>query len=185
LTISLSRDGKFDALQRSAEQMLYRVMHWLDDVGVMAIECFLVGDQSLVNDIAPRIHNSRHWTQAGASISQFELHERAVCGLPLPQPEQTGCSMMINLLGLSYDAAWIRHGGAQLHWYGKRLQPGRKTGHIYCCHADAAPFAAWRTALDLPETYQAARDWALGRPPPRGQLIALSIGKVAAREEGK
>lgn len=166
LTISLSRNGRFDRLQRTAEQMLHRVMHGLDYVGVMAIECFLVGDQLLVNEIAPRVHNSGHWTQAGASISQFELHLRAVCGLPLPQPEQTGCSMMINLLGLPYNEAWIRHGASQLHWYDKLLQPGRKMGHINFCHADAAPFADWLTALELPETYQIAREWALARLSP-------------------
>lgn len=166
LTISLSRDGRFERLQRSAEHMLHRVMHRLDYVGVMAIEYFLVGDQLLVNEIAPRVHNSGHWTQAGASISQFELHLRAVCGLPLPQPEQTGCSMMINLLGLPYNAAWIRHGASQLHWYGKLLQPGRKMGHINFCHADAAPLADWLTALELPETYQTAREWALARLSP-------------------
>lgn len=166
LAISLSRDGRFDRLQRSAEHMLHRVMHRLSYVGVMAIECFLVGDQLLVNEIAPRVHNSGHWTQAGASISQFELHLRAVCGLPLPQPEQTGCSMMINLLGLSYNTAWIRHGASQLHWYGKLLQPGRKMGHINFCHADATPLADWLTALELPAKYQTAREWALVRLSP-------------------
>ena len=166
LTISLSLEGRFDHLQRDAEQMLHRVMQRLDYVGVMAIECFLVGDRLLVNEIAPRVHNSGHWTQAGASISQFELHLRAVCGLPLPQPEQTACSMMVNLLGLSYDAAWIRHGAAQLHWYGKPLRPGRKMGHINFCHAEAGPLAAWLAALELPETYRAARAWASARLAP-------------------
>ncbi len=166
LTISLSLEGRFDHLQRSAQQMLHRVMHALDYIGVMAIECFLVGEQLLVNEIAPRVHNSGHWTQAGAAIGQFELHLRAVCGLPLPQPQQMGCSMMINLLGLSYDAAWIRHGASQLHWYGKLLQPGRKMGHINFCHADPAALANWLAALTLPETYQDARDWALARLSP-------------------
>jgi 5-(carboxyamino)imidazole ribonucleotide synthase len=163
LTISLSREGRFEHLQRSAEHMLQRVMARLDYVGVMAIECFVVGDRLLVNEIAPRVHNSGHWTQAGASISQFELHLRAVCGLPLPQPEQTGCSLMVNLLGLSYDEAWMRLGASQLHWYGKVLRPGRKMGHVNFCHADATPLADWLAALELPETYQAARAWALAR----------------------
>jgi 5-(carboxyamino)imidazole ribonucleotide synthase len=163
LTISVSREGRFDRWQRSAQQMLHLVMQHLDYVGVMAIECFLVGDALLVNEIAPRVHNSGHWTQAGASISQFELHLRAVCGLPLPQPQQTGCSMMINLLGLPYDVAWLGHGASQLHWYGKSLQPGRKMGHINVCHADAAALADSLAALALPETCRAARDWALAR----------------------
>ncbi len=166
LTISLSLEDssdKLSRLQRSAQQMLQRVMESLDYVGVMAIEFFLVGEQLLINEIAPRVHNSGHWTQAGASISQFELHLRAVCGLPLPQPQQTGSSMMINLLGLSYDAAWISHGASQLHWYGKALQAGRKMGHINFCHRDPAQLADWLTALALPATYQAARAWALAR----------------------
>ena len=167
LTISLSREGRFDHLQGKAEQMLQRVMQHLDYVGVMAIECFLVGDRLLVNEIAPRVHNSGHWTQSGASISPFELHLRAVCALPLPQPQQNGCSMMINLLGLSYDPAWISDGASQLHWYGKSLQPGRKMGHVNFCHPDAAQLAAWLTALELPATYQGAREWALARLAPK------------------
>jgi 5-(carboxyamino)imidazole ribonucleotide synthase len=166
LTISLSLEGRFDHLQPRAEQLLQRVMQHLDYVGVMAIECFLVGDELLINEIAPRVHNSGHWTQAGASISQFELHLRAVCGLPLPQPQQSGCSMMINLLGLSHDRAWLGPGAAQLHWYGKPWQPGRKMGHINFWHLDGAPFADWLTALALPETYRAAREWALNRLAP-------------------
>jgi 5-(carboxyamino)imidazole ribonucleotide synthase len=166
LTISLSREGRFERLQQRAEQMLQRVMQRLDYVGVMAIECFVVGDQLLVNEIAPRVHNSGHWTQAGASISQFELHLRAVCGLPLPQPEQAGCAMMVNLLGLPYDTAWIRHGASQLHWYDKSWRPGRKMGHINFSHADAAPLADWLAALALPESYTAARAWALDRLSP-------------------
>ncbi len=160
LTISLSCEGRFDRWQSSAEQLLQRVMQHLDYVGVMAIECFIVGEQLLVNEIAPRVHNSGHWTQAGASISQFELHLRAVCALPLPQPEQAGCSMMINLLGLCYDPAWISHGAAQLHWYDKSLRPGRKMGHINFHHADAAQIAKWLAAIELPVAYQAARAWA-------------------------
>jgi 5-(carboxyamino)imidazole ribonucleotide synthase len=166
LTISLSLEGRFEHLQSRAEHLLHRVMQHLDYVGVMAIECFLVGDELLINEIAPRVHNSGHWTQAGASISQFELHLRAVCHLPLPQPQQDGCSMMINLLGLDYDPKWIRDGAAQLHWYGKQWQPGRKMGHLNFWHLDAAPLADWLTALTLPEAYQPAREWALARLAP-------------------
>ena len=163
LTISLSREGRYAHLQGGAQQMLRRVMEHLDYVGVMAIEFFLAGEQLMVNEIAPRVHNSGHWTQAGASISQFELHVRAVCGLPLPQPEQTGCAMMINLLGLHYDAAWIRQGASQLHWYGKAWQPGRKMGHLNFCHPDPAALAGWLAGLALPDHYQGARAWAAAR----------------------
>jgi 5-(carboxyamino)imidazole ribonucleotide synthase len=67
------------------------------------------------------------------------------------------------LLGLAYDPAWIRHGAAQLHWYAKPLQPGRKMGHINFCHADAASLANWLAAIELPDAYQAARAWASAR----------------------
>ncbi len=166
LMISLSQEGRFDHLQSKAEQILQRVMQHLDYVGVMAIECFVVGDELLINEVAPRVHNSGHWTQAGASISQFELHLRAVCGLPLPQPRQGGCSMMINLLGLDYDPKWISDGASQLHWYGKRWQPGRKMGHVNGWHLDAASLAPWLTGLELPDAYQGAREWALARLAP-------------------
>jgi 5-(carboxyamino)imidazole ribonucleotide synthase len=161
LTVSLSQPGRFDALQPKAEQMLREVMQALDYVGVMAMECFIVGGQLLINEIAPRVHNSGHWTQAGASICQFELHLRAVCGLPLPQPEQTGYSMMINLLGLPYNTAWLTQGAAQLHWYGKELQPGRKMGHLNFYHPNPAQLAVWLTALELPARFENAREWAL------------------------
>jgi 5-(carboxyamino)imidazole ribonucleotide synthase len=104
--ISLSQPFRFDDLQPKAEQMLCRVMKALDYVGVMAIECFVVDGRLLVNEIAPRVHNSGHWTQAGAFISQ-SYYIFAVCGLPLPQPEQSGGNMMINLLGLPYNVAWL------------------------------------------------------------------------------
>lgn len=163
LTISLSQPCRFDGLQAKAEQMLRQVMQALQYVGVMTIECFVVDGQLLINEIAPRIHNSGHWTQVGASISQFELHLRAVCGLPLSQPEQTGCSMMINLLGLSYNAAWLMHGAAQLHWYGKSLQPGRKMGHLNFYHPNSAQLAAWLIELELPTAFESSRAWALSR----------------------
>jgi 5-(carboxyamino)imidazole ribonucleotide synthase len=163
LTISLSQPCRFDTLQPKAEQMLRRVMQALDYVGVMAMECFVVDGELLINEIAPRVHNSGHWTQAGASISQFELHLRAVCGLPLPQPEQAGCSMMINLLGLPYNAAWLRHGAAQLHWYGKSLQPGRKMGHLNFYHPNPAQLADWLIALELHAAFESSRAWALSR----------------------
>jgi len=161
LTISLSQPYRFDALQQEAEQMLFQVMQHLDYVGVMAMECFVVDGQLLINEIAPRVHNSGHWTQAGASISQFELHLRAVYDLPLPQVEQAGCSMMINLLGLPYNTAWLRHGAAQLHWYGKSLQPGRKMGHLNFYHPSPEQLAAWLIALEVPVNFESSRRWAL------------------------
>ncbi len=163
LTVSLSQPERFTLLQPKAEQMLRTVMEALDYVGVMAIECFLINGQLLINEIAPRVHNSGHWTQAGASISQFELHLRAVCGLPLPQPEQPGSSMMLNLLGLPYDNTWLEHSAAQLHWYGKSLRPGRKMGHLNFYHPNPEQLASWLAELDLPSNLENARAWALAR----------------------
>jgi 5-(carboxyamino)imidazole ribonucleotide synthase len=163
LTVSVSMPGRFSSLQAQAQQMLGTVMDALDYVGVMAMECFVVGDKLLVNEIAPRVHNSGHWTQAGAAISQFELHLRAVCDLPLPQPEESGCSVMINLLGLPFNADWMKHGAAQVSWYGKQLQPGRKMGHLNFNHAAPLKLAAWIDDLALPIQYAAARQWVLAR----------------------
>jgi 5-(carboxyamino)imidazole ribonucleotide synthase len=140
-----------------------RIMRHLDYVGVMAIEFFVHEGALLVNEIAPRVHNSGHWTQAGASISQFELHVRAICGLPLPQPVQGAHSAMVNLIGVGYDTGWMEHGAAQLHWYGKELRPGRKMGHLNFHHTSPAQLADWLRALKLPEFYDEPLAWALAR----------------------
>lgn len=163
LAFSISRPDAFQALQAPAEAMLTKVMDALDYVGVMAIECFVVGDQLLINEIAPRVHNSGHWTQAGASISQFELHLRAVCGLPLPKPVQQGSAMMANLLGVEYDTAWLQHSAAQLHWYGKSFRPGRKMGHINFAAPDVAQLATWLSEVTLPAELDSSRAWAMAR----------------------
>ncbi|MBC3871859.1 ATP-grasp domain-containing protein [Undibacterium oligocarboniphilum] len=163
LTISLSQPSRFDAFQSKAEKMLRQVMQALDYVGVMAMECFIVDGQLLVNEIAPRVHNSGHWTQAGASICQFELHLRAVCGLPLPQPVQSGYGMMINLLGVPYDAIWLKHGAAQLHWYGKSLQPGRKMGHLNFYHPSAVQLSDWLVELEGLATFENSCKWAVSK----------------------
>lgn len=163
LMISLSREAAFDALQPRAERMMARVMQQLDYVGVIAIEFFVVGGDLLINEIAPRVHNSGHWTQTGASLSQFELHVRAICGLPLPQPEQGNNSMMINLIGMPYDLRWLNHGAAQLHWYGKNCLPGRKMGHLNFYHENPQQLAAWLQEVDLPPHYAETVKWAHDR----------------------
>lgn len=117
-------------LQDQAETMLGAILNELQYVGVMAMECFRIGDKLIVNELAPRVHNSGHWTQAGASISQFEMHLRAITELPLPSPIIRNTSVMINLIGIDYDEAWLTHADTQLHWYNKDVRPGRKVGHI-------------------------------------------------------
>ncbi|WP_432455442.1 5-(carboxyamino)imidazole ribonucleotide synthase [Agarivorans sp. QJM3NY_29] len=117
-------------LQSQAEAMLGKLMEALNYVGVMTMECFQVGQQLLINEIAPRVHNSGHWTQAGASLSQFEAHLRAVANLPLVQPLVKTQSVMLNLIGVDYDQRWLSVPGVEIFWYGKEVRPGRKVGHI-------------------------------------------------------
>lgn len=123
-------DDVAPAMQREAEAALGRLMAALDYVGVMAMECFDTGDGLLVNEVAPRVHNSGHWTQAGADICQFALHLRALTGLPMPTPVVFGPRAMVNLIGVEYEQALAHAAGHRLHWYGKTPRPGRKVGHI-------------------------------------------------------
>jgi 5-(carboxyamino)imidazole ribonucleotide synthase len=111
-----------------------RIAEALDHVGVLTVEFFATDDGPLVNEIAPRVHNSGHWTIEGAVTSQFEQHIRAICGLP---PGVTGLvrggATMDNLIGGEVDR-WtelVAERGAHLHIYGKgEARPGRKMGHV-------------------------------------------------------
>jgi len=109
----------------------------LDYVGVLAVEMFVLsapGDRRvLVNEVAPRVHNSGHWTLDGASISQFEQHIRAIAGWPLGKPVRFGPVTMTNLIGdeIKDYARWLTVPGATVHIYGKGApRPGRKMGHV-------------------------------------------------------
>jgi 5-(carboxyamino)imidazole ribonucleotide synthase len=129
LSVSLARTEH--ALQALAERMFQAVANELDYVGVLAIEFFVVGDRLLINEIAPRVHNSGHWTQQGADTSQFANHIRAVCGLPIGDTQLLRPTLMVNILGIDKlpdDLLTIP--GLHLHWYGKTARPGRKMGHI-------------------------------------------------------
>jgi len=98
---------------------------------VFAIELFQAGGTLLGNEMAPRVHNSGHWTIEGARTSQFENHVRAVAGLPLGACDAIGRSAMVNLIGETPPAARVlRVDGAHLHLYGKAPRPGRKLGHV-------------------------------------------------------
>ncbi len=109
----------------------------LDYIGVLAVEMFVVPDPAgpkvLVNEIAPRVHNSGHWTLDGASISQFEQHIRAIAGWPLGRPVRYGPVVMTNLIGdeINDYPRWLSVPGATVHIYGKGAsRPGRKMGHV-------------------------------------------------------
>ena len=106
----------------------------LDHVGVLTVEFFACGDGAVVNEFAPRVHNSGHWTIEGAATSQFEQHLRAVLGLPLGDPGLVaGGAVMDNLIGLDVErwADIVAEPGARLHLYNKgEARPGRKMGHV-------------------------------------------------------
>lgn len=147
--------------QKQAEQMLSAIMQELDYVGVMAMECFIVGDHLLINELAPRVHNSGHWTQNGASISQFELHLRAILDLPLPQPVVDAPSVMINIIGTPLDYRWLSLPLIHLHWYDKEVRPARKVGHLNLNHSyleELQRNLTWLSPL-LPEEYQHPLLW--------------------------
>ncbi|RJK65239.1 5-(carboxyamino)imidazole ribonucleotide synthase [Serratia marcescens] len=150
------------ALQQQAEQMLAAILNELNYVGVMAMECFIVGDRLLINELAPRVHNSGHWTQNGASISQFELHLRAILGLPLPQPVVSTPSVMVNLIGTAVNEQWLSLPLVHLHWYEKEVRPGRKVGHLNMNDPSAADLRQALQALAplLPGEYQSGLAWA-------------------------
>jgi 5-(carboxyamino)imidazole ribonucleotide synthase len=118
-------------LQARAESYAQKMLDKLDYVGVLAIELFERDNEFIVNEMAPRVHNSGHWTIEGAETSQFENHLRAVCGMPLGAPKLVGCSAMVNLIGTLPDReAVLAIPGAHLHLYGKEPRHGRKIGHI-------------------------------------------------------
>ncbi len=118
-------------LQSQAEELGRRVLESLGYVGVLAIEFFDLGGRLVANEMAPRVHNTGHWSIDGAVTSQFENHLRAVCGMPLGSTAVRGAAAMVNLIGGAPPAeAVLRHPDARLHLYGKSPRPGRKVGHI-------------------------------------------------------
>ncbi len=122
----------------AASAAVQRIADALGHVGVIAVEFFERGGELLANEIAPRVHNSGHWTIEGASTSQFENHLRAVAGLPLGPTESTLPAAMVNLVGGVPDAAAVLAiPGAHLHLYGKEPRRGRKLGHVTIVDGDA------------------------------------------------
>jgi 5-(carboxyamino)imidazole ribonucleotide synthase len=126
-----------DELVVQARGIAGKIASALDYIGVLAVEMFVVpsatGPKVLVNEIAPRVHNSGHWTLDGASISQFEQHIRAIAGWPLGKPVRHGPVTMTNLIGddINDYEQWLTVPGATVHLYGKGPpRPGRKMGHV-------------------------------------------------------
>ena len=117
------------ALVELAADYVHRLLDHLDYVGVLALELFVMDDQLLANEFAPRVHNSGHWTIEGSETSQFENHLRAILDLPLGSTAGVGHAGMVNLIG-EIPAKARSLGIGTLHDYGKEPRPGRKLGHI-------------------------------------------------------
>lgn len=120
-----------ESLQIQAEEAFSKLAEALGYVGVLAVEFFQIGNQLLVNEIAPRVHNSGHWTMQGADTCQFENHLRAVCDLPIGSTDSVAVSAMVNIIGVgSFSRDMLAIPGCHLHWYGKEARAKRKLGHF-------------------------------------------------------
>ena len=140
--------GLDPALQLRGEELASRLLADLDHVGVLAVELFEVDGELLANEIAPRVHNSGHWTIEGAETSQFENHLRAILGRPLGSTAARGPTAMVNCIGEMPDRdAVLAVPGAHLHEYGKAPRPGRKLGHITITAPDDDALTARLVAL--------------------------------------
>lgn len=130
-------------MEAKAREAARRVMEHTGHVGVLAIEFFVVDDKDgptlVANEMAPRVHNSGHWSIEGARCSQFENHCRAVAGLPQGPCTLVGPSAMVNLIGTPVETARAAMGraGVRVHWYGKEPRAGRKVGHLTLVGPDA------------------------------------------------
>ncbi len=148
LNRNLHRDGilrltrapwKAPQLEAAARRHMRRVLTHFNYVGVLAIEFFVTRGRLLANEMAPRVHNSGHWTIEGAVTSQFENHVRGILGLPLGDTTARGHSAMINLIGRMPDqAALLKEKSLHLHDYGKSPRAGRKLGHCTIVETTAA-----------------------------------------------
>ena len=143
LSMSLAPAPAIDELQQRATALAKTLAERLDYVGVFALELFVKDGDLLGNEMAPRVHNSGHWTIEGAHTSQFENHVRAVLGLPLGDTGARGVSTMFNWIGDLPDAAPVMR-AIDAHWhdYGKQARPGRKVGHATLCALNAGELAA-------------------------------------------
>jgi 5-(carboxyamino)imidazole ribonucleotide synthase len=129
---------KSPTLSAQARRHLRAVLRDFRYIGTLAIEFFVRGGRLIANELAPRVHNSGHWTIEGAVTSQFENHLRAIAGLPLGSAAAVGHAAMINLIGRMPGADTVlSQPGIHLHDYGKQPRPGRKLGHCTLVSASA------------------------------------------------
>ncbi|MBY4678113.1 5-(carboxyamino)imidazole ribonucleotide synthase [Marinobacterium arenosum] len=130
--------GLGDGLHEQAQWIARRLLtHW-DYVGVLSIECFVAQERLIVNEVAPRVHNSGHWSQQGSACSQFENHLRAVCGMSLGATDPLQHAGMVNMLGDLAPADVLNQPNVHPHLYGKSSRARRKMGHLNLVHGDRA-----------------------------------------------
>jgi 5-(carboxyamino)imidazole ribonucleotide synthase len=142
-----------ESLQKEAERAASALLEALGYVGVLCIEFFEIDGRLLANEMAPRVHNSGHWSIEGAVTSQFENHLRAILGLPLGSTAVVGVSAMINLIGeVPQSAEVLRVPNAHLHLYGKEPRAGRKLGHV-TVRADHAE-KLYKRLAELPDFFR-------------------------------
>ena len=149
-----------EALANQARELATHVAEAMSYVGVLGVELFVVGGRLMVNEMAPRPHNSGHYTMDACSVDQFEQQLRALCGLPLAPPTLLSPVAMINLLGdlwVGGEPRWeeaLKRPGVRLHLYGKaEARPGRKMGHLNCLAPD--PTRALALALETRDALRA------------------------------
>jgi 5-(carboxyamino)imidazole ribonucleotide synthase len=148
LSASLAPAPWSDAIAGEATRFAQALADRLDYVGVFALELFVRDGALLANEIAPRVHNSGHWTIEGAWVSQFENHLRAVLGLPLGSTRPRGHAAMLNFVGtLPAREPVLREAHAYWHDYGKSPRAGRKVGHATVTAPDAGELAGVLEAL--------------------------------------
>lgn len=123
-------------LHAKAKDIADKLLNALEYVGVVAIEMFQAGDELIVNELAPRVHNSGHWTQGAGICSQFENHLRAICDFGLGITTNQQHAGMVNLLGIEAPKEIISQSNVQHHVYNKSLRPGRKVGHLNLVNDD-------------------------------------------------
>jgi 5-(carboxyamino)imidazole ribonucleotide synthase len=143
LNLNVHRDGILrmtrapygnESLSRQAQRAARKLLTHFRYVGVLTIEFFVKRGRLIANEMAPRVHNSGHWTIEGADTSQFENHVRAIAGLPLGSTRARGHSAMINLVGeMPMRDALLAEPALHWHDYGKAARPGRKLGHVTIC----------------------------------------------------
>ena len=137
-----------DGIEQQARRHLAAILAELDYVGVLTVEFFQQGDQLLANEMAPRVHNSGHWTIEGAVTSQFENHLRAICGMPLGSTDPIGFAAMVNLLGeIPRRQQLLAEPNLHVHDYGKSPRENRKVGHCTLLDSDSARLNQRLTAL--------------------------------------